>query len=104
ARQGHVELFGEFRDRSIGPAELLEHAPSGGVRERGEGGIEAGLHILNHSVQCTRATCDAQAASTTLSGRPTSVVLSTREGWATCPPASAVGKRILLSIELKFSK
>ena len=32
-------------------AELLQNAASGGVRERGEGGIEAGLSILNHMVQ-----------------------------------------------------
>src|ERR1700722_14670754 len=32
-------------------AELLQNAASGGVRERGEGGIEAGPGILNHVVQ-----------------------------------------------------
>src|SRR4026209_1836085 len=51
ARQGHVELPGKVRDRSVCTAELLQNAASGGVRERGERGIEAGLVILNHLVQ-----------------------------------------------------
>src|SRR5215831_7821878 len=47
AREGHVEPLGEVRDRCVGTSEQLENAASGGVRERGERGIEAGSHILN---------------------------------------------------------
>src|SRR4029079_1347297 len=52
AREGHVELLGKVRDRSVCTPELLQNAASGGVRERGERGIEAGFRILNHMVQC----------------------------------------------------
>src|SRR5262245_5604224 len=51
AREGHVELHGKVRDRSVCASELLQNAASGGVRERGERGIEAGSRILNHVVQ-----------------------------------------------------
>src|SRR4249920_2512595 len=51
AREGHVELLGKVRDRSVCSSELLQNAASGGVRERGERGIEAGCRILNHVVQ-----------------------------------------------------
>src|SRR5215831_11976267 len=51
AREGHLELVGKIRDRSVGTPELLQNAASGGVRERGERGIEAGPRILNHMVQ-----------------------------------------------------
>src|SRR5712692_1859076 len=51
AREGHVELLGKVRDRSVGTSQLLQNAASGGIRERGERGIEASLRILNHSVQ-----------------------------------------------------
>src|SRR5882724_9734331 len=51
AREGHVELLGKVRDRSVGTSQLLQKAASGGIRERGERGIEAGSHILNHPVQ-----------------------------------------------------
>ena len=51
AREGHVELFGKVGDRSVCSPELLQNAASGGVRERGERGIEAGPGILNHMVQ-----------------------------------------------------
>src|SRR5213593_1634391 len=53
ARQGHVELLGKVRDRSVCTPELLQNAASGGVRERAERGIEARLAILNHMVQYT---------------------------------------------------
>ena len=49
----HVELVGKLRDRSVGTSELLQDAASGGIRERGERVIEAGLRILNHRVQYT---------------------------------------------------
>src|SRR5271156_2581043 len=51
AREGHVKLLGKVRDRSVCTPELLQNAASGGVRERTERGIEAGLRILNHMVQ-----------------------------------------------------
>ncbi len=51
AREGHVELLGKLRDRSVGTPELLQNAASGGVRERSERGIDAGPRILNHMVQ-----------------------------------------------------
>src|SRR4029434_5690145 len=51
AREGHAELLGKVRDRSVSTSELLQNAASGGVREGGEGGIEAGPGILNHVVQ-----------------------------------------------------
>src|SRR5499426_2547586 len=51
AREGHVELLGEVRDRGLCTSELLQNAASGCVRERGEQGIEAGFRILNHAVQ-----------------------------------------------------
>src|SRR5262245_59671659 len=40
AGEGHVELFGQVRDRRVCTAELLQNAAPGGVRERGERGIE----------------------------------------------------------------
>src|SRR5215468_3334849 len=51
AREGHVELLGKVRDRSVGTSELLQNAASGGIRERGERVIQASPQILNHSVQ-----------------------------------------------------
>src|SRR5918995_1263844 len=53
ARQGHVELLGEVRNRSVCSPEVLQNAASGGVGECGERRIEAGLVILNHMVQYT---------------------------------------------------
>src|SRR5919197_6591816 len=50
-REGHAELLGKVRDRSVCTSELLQNAASGGVRERGERGIEAGCRIQNHVVQ-----------------------------------------------------
>src|SRR5881397_4335046 len=56
AREGHVELLGKVRDRSVGSSELLQNATPRGVRERGERSIKSGRHILNHMVQyITRA-------------------------------------------------
>jgi hypothetical protein len=46
-----VELVGKVRDRSVCTPELLQNTASGGVRERGKRGIEAGPRILNHVVQ-----------------------------------------------------
>src|SRR3984893_1072618 len=51
AREGHMELSGEVRDRSVGAAELLQHAAPCRVRQRGERSVEAGFVILNHVVQ-----------------------------------------------------
>src|SRR4029450_2794554 len=51
AREGHVEFLGKVRDRSVVTPELLQNAASGGIRERGERGIETGSGILNHVVQ-----------------------------------------------------
>src|SRR5262245_43797737 len=51
AREGHVELLGKVGDRGVGTSELLQNAASGGIRERGERGIKARSHILNHKVQ-----------------------------------------------------
>src|SRR6185295_8084164 len=51
ARQGHVKLLSKLRDRSVCTSELLQNAASGGVRQRGERGIETGSRILNHKVQ-----------------------------------------------------
>src|SRR4051794_35012518 len=40
ARQCHVKFLGKLRDRSVCTPELLQNAAPGGVRERGERGIE----------------------------------------------------------------
>jgi hypothetical protein len=48
-----VEPVGQIRDRGVGTSELLQNAAPGGVRERGERGIEPSLRILNHTVQYT---------------------------------------------------
>src|SRR5579863_7519475 len=52
AREGHVELLGKVRDRGVCTPEVLQNAASGGIRECGERGVEAGPDILNHMVQC----------------------------------------------------
>ena len=49
--QGMGSIFGKVRDRRVCTPEPLQNAASGGVRERGERGIEAGPAILNHMVQ-----------------------------------------------------
>src|SRR5262245_7377315 len=51
AREGHVELLGKVRDRSVGTSELLQNAASRGIRERSERDIEVCSQTLNHSVQ-----------------------------------------------------
>ena len=50
-REGHVEFLGKVGDRSVCTRELLQHAASGDVGERGERGVEMGSAILNHMVQ-----------------------------------------------------
>src|SRR6266545_1705026 len=55
ARERHVELLGKIRDRRVCASELLQNAASGGVRDRGERGVETGLQILNHLVQYSNA-------------------------------------------------
>ena len=72
AREGHLELLGEVRDRSVRTAELLQNAASGGVRERGERGIEAGPGILNHVVQYLTpglAACKGRLSARCIAGR-----------------------------------
>jgi hypothetical protein len=72
AREGHVELLGKNRDRSVCTPELLQNAASGGVRKRGERGIEAGLGILNHVVQYIRTDWrHARGAERAVRCRPT---------------------------------
>src|ERR1700737_3427460 len=51
AGEGHVELLGEVRDRSVCTSEPLQNAAAGGVRERGERSLDAAIRILNHAVQ-----------------------------------------------------
>src|SRR5512134_92226 len=55
AREGHVELLGQVRERRVCASELLQNTASGGVRERGERGVETGPRILNHMVQYSNA-------------------------------------------------
>src|ERR671910_279085 len=55
AREGHVELLGKVRDRRVCASELLQNTASGGVRERGERGVETGSRILNHVAQYSNA-------------------------------------------------
>src|SRR3954463_14782914 len=72
AGEGHVELLGKVGDRSVGTPELLQNAASGGVRERGERGVERGVAILNHLVQCLDqglAACKGGQAPTRPNGR-----------------------------------
>jgi len=49
-----MELLGKVGDRSVGTPEALQDAASGGVGERGEGGVQVGSLKLNHQVQYTR--------------------------------------------------
>src|SRR6267154_1646325 len=72
AREGHVELLGKVRDRSVCTPELLQNAASGSVRECGERGIEAGSGILNHVVQYLThglAACKARPGARRVAGR-----------------------------------
>ena len=46
-----MEILGKVRYRSVRAPEPLQNPASGGVRERGERGIQVGLSILNHLVQ-----------------------------------------------------
>src|SRR6202166_160474 len=72
AREGHVELLGKVRDRSVCTPELLQNAASGGVRERGERGIEVGPGILNHVVQYVThglAACKGRPSARCVAGR-----------------------------------
>src|SRR5215208_3496500 len=60
-RQGHMELVGKGRDRRVPTPELLKDAASGGVRERGERGVESAARILNHPVQYAPPCAGSQA-------------------------------------------
>src|SRR4029079_13267958 len=51
AGEGHAELVGMCGDAAVAAGEVCENAAPGSVRERGEGGVEAGFQTLNHSVQ-----------------------------------------------------
>jgi hypothetical protein len=61
ACEAHAELVGEVGDGGIGTPELLQNATSGGVRKRGEGGIQVGALILNHVVHYIARLGDVQA-------------------------------------------
>src|SRR4029450_7290255 len=61
ARQGHVELVGKVRDRSVCTPELLQNTASGGVREHGKRGIKSAARILNHTVQYAPPWAGSQA-------------------------------------------
>jgi len=64
-----MELSGEVRDRSVGAAELLQHAAPGRVRQRGERSVEAGFVKLNHMVQfIAGSTCGVQEETKALGG------------------------------------
>ena len=53
-----MELPSKVRYRSVRPPEPLQNAAPGGVRERGERGIQVGSLKLNHWVQyMTRIGC-----------------------------------------------
>src|SRR6476646_10582641 len=72
AREGHVKFLGKVRDRSVCTPKLLQHAASGGIRERGERSIEAGLGILNHLVQYIThglTACKGRQSARCLAGR-----------------------------------
>ena len=58
-----MEVSGEVRDRSVGAAELLQHAAPGRVRQRGERSVEAGFVKLNHMVQFNETRLDASFAA-----------------------------------------
>src|SRR5215217_7922572 len=61
AGQGHMEVVGKGRDRRVRTPDLLKDPASGGVRERGERGIESAARILNHLVQCAPSCAGSQA-------------------------------------------
>ena len=82
-REGHVELVGKVRDRSVCTPELLQNAASSGVRERGERGIEAGPGILNHVVQYIThglAACKGRLSARCVAGRLHSQIDRPRNG------------------------
>jgi hypothetical protein len=68
AREGHVKRFGKIRDRSVFTPELFQNTPSGGIRERSERGIKAGLDILNHLVQYLAHRLNARKARSSACG------------------------------------
>src|SRR5262245_12850039 len=68
AGEGHAEVLGKLRDRSVGTSELLQNAASRGIRKRGERGVEASSHILNHAVQYCIRTGRTQGETRSLFG------------------------------------
>src|SRR5436190_10760342 len=79
AREGHVEPVGKVRDRSVCTRELFQNTASGGVRERGKRGIEAGPRILNHMVQyITFGSAAGKAKRPAASASPTTSAWSLR--------------------------
>ena len=98
AREGHVELLGKLRDRSIRTSELLQNAAPSGVRERGERGIEAGCDILNHMVQCLNrglAACKGRPVLSSLVGR-----LSRASAEGSCGSLARRGSRVTAEARL----
>src|SRR5690606_29206109 len=63
AREGHTELPGKLRDRRVRMPQPFQDAASGGVRERGERGIQRGALTLNHTVHYKPAERRMQGAS-----------------------------------------
>jgi hypothetical protein len=49
SRQGHVEPRGELADGSLAAGQAREDLTPGGIRERGEGGVEVPV-MINHVV------------------------------------------------------
>src|SRR5262245_20828067 len=89
AREGHLELLGEVRDRGVGTSELLQNAASGGIRERGERGIEAGLRILNHlvkSVPRRLAACKGSSGASILRAPSTTIRSTNRPSSKSAAP------------------
>src|SRR6185295_13964752 len=98
ARERHVELLGKVRDRSVGTSELPQNPAPGGIRERGERVIEAGLHILNHVVQYTTQGAAIQGeavrpAMSALEFRPRDSYFASQSTWRSTGRTGCRGAR-----------